>query len=60
MWVTAKIRSAQTPVDVLIMPVADGIQVEFDEPQKSITPGQSIVFYDEDVVLGGGIIEKVF
>ena len=32
--------------------------VQFNEPQLSVTPGQSIVFYDEDKVLGGGIIEK--
>ena len=34
------------------------IKFEFDEPQKSVTPGQSVVFYDGDVVLAGAIIEK--
>ncbi len=34
------------------------VRVEFAEPQKSVTPGQSVVFYDKDVVLGGGIIEE--
>ncbi|HLF17596.1 MAG TPA: tRNA 2-thiouridine(34) synthase MnmA [Candidatus Omnitrophota bacterium] len=34
------------------------ICVDFDEPQKSITPGQSVVFYEGDVVLGGAIIEE--
>lgn len=35
------------------------LQVKFDEPQRAVTPGQSVVFYDEDIVAGGGIIEEV-
>ena len=34
------------------------IKIEFYEPQLSVTPGQSVVLYDGDVVLGGGVIEK--
>jgi tRNA-specific 2-thiouridylase len=35
---------------------ADGLLVEFDEPQKALTPGQALVFYDGEYVLGGGTI----
>ena len=37
----------------------DTMKVSFDEPKKSITPGQSAVFYDGDDVIGGGIIETI-
>ncbi|HLH18706.1 MAG TPA: tRNA 2-thiouridine(34) synthase MnmA [Bryobacteraceae bacterium] len=35
----------------------DGVEVIFDEPQRAVTPGQAAVFYDGDLVLGGGWIE---
>ena len=35
----------------------DNIRVEFDEPQRAIAPGQSVVLYGDEVLLGGGIIE---
>lgn len=35
------------------------VRVEFDKPQRAITPGQAIVFYDESEVLGGAFIERV-
>lgn len=57
--VLAKIRSTQQPVEVTINPLGDDkIEVIFDEYQKSIALGQSVVFYDGDTVLGGGIIDS--
>lgn len=53
----AKTRYRQPDQDCVIHQDADGnIQVEFDEAQRAVTPGQSVVFYQDDVCLGGGII----
>ena len=57
MKVKAKIRYAAKEADCTIYPIEGGkVKVEFNEPQRAITPGQSIVFYIDDVVLGGGKI----
>ncbi|MCB1583513.1 MAG: tRNA 2-thiouridine(34) synthase MnmA [Xanthomonadales bacterium] len=55
----AKIRYRQ-PDQACTVILGEGniIQVQFDEPQRAITPGQSIVFYQDDVCLGGAIIES--
>ena len=43
----------------MLFDLGDGrVEVIFDEPQLAVTPGQSAVFYDGDVVLGGGVIDK--
>ena len=56
---TAKVRSSQTPVDVTLKPDGESILVEFDDMQKALTKGQSVVFYQDDILLGGGIIDDV-
>lgn len=54
-----KIRNKHVPADATLFPTSDDarIQVLFDEPQRAVTPGQAAVFYDGDLVLGGGWIE---
>jgi tRNA-specific 2-thiouridylase len=54
-----RIRYRHREVPALIEPVERGrVRVRFDAPQASVTPGQAAVFYDGDMVLGGGIIES--
>ncbi|GAM62292.1 tRNA-specific 2-thiouridylase mnmA [Vibrio ishigakensis] len=56
---SVKTRYRQQDIPCTIIPVDDeNIKVIFDEPQVAVTPGQSAVFYKDDVCLGGGIIEK--
>src|SRR6266545_2776295 len=53
----AQIRSHAGPVEAWVTPQAAGqIKIEFARPQRAITPGQAVVLYDGDVVLGGGRI----
>lgn len=54
----AKVRFNTIEKACTIFPDPDGIKVIFDKPQMSITPGQSVVFYDGEFVIGGGIIER--
>ena len=55
--VTAKTRYSQTEASGTLYPEADGmVRMEFDDPQRAVTPGQSLVCYQGELVVGGGII----
>ena len=56
--VTVKTRYSSKEAKAKIIQDGKNIKVIFDEPQKAITPGQSAVFYIDDIVLGGGKIVK--
>jgi len=54
--VKAKIRHRHEPAEAEVRMDGNRVAVTFDEPQRAITPGQAIVFYDENLVIGGGWI----
>jgi len=57
----AKTRYRQSDQACTIVALDDqNVTVEFDEPQRAVTPGQSVVFYQGDECLGGAIIDKAF
>jgi tRNA-specific 2-thiouridylase len=57
--VTAKIRYKATEVEALLEPLpGKRARLSFTRPLRDITPGQAVVFFQDDRVLGGGIIEK--
>ena len=52
-----KIRYTAKEAEALVTPLKNGqAQVQFDAPQRDITAGQAAVFYQNDVMIGGGII----
>ena len=58
--VKAKVRYTHPEADALVTPLPDNkVQVEFTSQQETITPGQAIVFYRDDVLLGGAWIDEV-
>jgi len=57
----AKIRYKDEGGAATVEEMEDGrVRVSFDAKRRAITPGQSVVFYDGDDVVGGGVIEQVF
>lgn len=56
----AKVRYRHTPQKATVYPMENGsCRVEFDQPQRAITPGQAVVLYQGDMVLGSGTIRSV-
>ncbi|WP_303660303.1 tRNA 2-thiouridine(34) synthase MnmA [Salipaludibacillus sp. LMS25] len=57
---TVKVRYRQDDQRVRVEPRPDGkMIVHFEEPERAVTPGQAVVFYDGDVCMGGGTIDQV-
>ena len=56
----ARIRYLHQEAEALVTTLDDGVRVRFDQPQMAITPGQTVAFYDDDVVVGGGTIERAW
>jgi tRNA-specific 2-thiouridylase len=54
---TAKVRYRQADQRCTLERTASGYRATFEEPQRAVTPGQSVVFYDGEICLGGGVIE---
>jgi tRNA-specific 2-thiouridylase len=57
--VQAKIRYRSPLVEATLSRQGTGVRVDFAQPQQAVTPGQAVVFYRGEEVLGGGTIEKV-
>jgi tRNA-specific 2-thiouridylase len=58
MDIAVKIRYKSPEVDAVIYPELNSAKIKFRQPQRAVTPGQAVVFYLNNEVIGGGIIEK--
>ena len=59
MAIGAKIRYKSPEVGAILYPGNGVMEVRLHQPQRAITPGQAVVFYQDSRVLGGGIIESL-
>lgn len=59
-WGNVQLTRSGSPVSSNQVELADGLSIEFDEPQRAITPGQSVVFYHGEQCLGGATITAGF
>ena len=57
MEVAAKIRYKASQAVATVVPEGDWAEVRFDQPQRAVTPGQAVVFYRGEELVGGGLIE---
>jgi tRNA-specific 2-thiouridylase len=55
---TAKTRYRQPDQDCVLEADGDPLAVGFSQPQRAVTPGQSVVFYQGEECLGGGVIQR--
>lgn len=55
---TAKVRYRQSDQACTLEKAAEGFRILFEAPQRAVTPGQSVVLYDGEICLGGGVIES--
>ncbi|MEP2604351.1 tRNA 2-thiouridine(34) synthase MnmA, partial [Marinobacter sp.] len=56
----AKTRYRQPDQDCTVTALDSGFRIVFDDAQRAVTPGQSVVFYHDEVCLGGGVIEQTW
>ena len=55
--VKIRYNQQEQPATVTVLS-ADRVVIQFDEPQRAVTPGQAAVLYQGEIVLGGGVIVK--